>query len=132
MKLVFINFVGTNFKGINIYEFLFHYGDVKYVSGEDWDSYPADGNPQPPIEYVNAAYKFETDINFELIQDHESFDMDDCKDGVISMAWEDVKDLDVEVHKRMFFSYGEDKQSVEIKLYERDLYLEKIFEHETK
>ena len=131
MKLIYINFLGTNFRGINIYEFLYTYGDTKVVDGEDWDACPANGNPMPPIDYVDAAYKLETELTFELIQNHESFNMYDCMHGVIALAWEDDIDFDLNSSdSRLFFSYGESKENVENKIYQRDLYLEKIFENE--
>lgn len=133
MRLIYINFVGTNFLGVNIYEFLFTYGDLKDVTGEDWDSYPANGNPKPPVECIDAAYKVETDISLELIQDHEAFDMDDCRQGLIAMAWEDDKDWDSGMFDtRLFFRFGDNKETVNNKLYTRDIYLEKIYENEAK
>lgn len=132
MKLTYINFVGENYLGVKIYEFLFTTSELSKVDGEDWDSYPANGNPKPPIEYVDGVYRISCDINFELIQDHDSFDMSDCMQGVIALAWEDDKDFDMGYcDTRLFFSFGEQKQSVENKLYERDIHLEKIYENET-
>jgi hypothetical protein len=132
MKLIYINFVGQNYLKNRIYEFLFTSGNLSDIDGEDWDSYPANGNPKPPVDFVDAAYKITTDLNLELIQDHESFDMSDCMQGVIALAWEDDKDFDMGYSDtRLFFSFGENKQSVENKLYERDIHLEKIYENET-
>lgn len=131
MKLVFINYVGKDYLGTNIYEFLFYNGDTKHVDGINWDAYPADGNPQPPVDFIDAAYRLKTNLTFHLIQNHESFDMYDCKQGVIAMAWESDKDFDMEVYgSRLFFSYSEEHESVEDKLYERDMGLEKIFINE--
>lgn len=129
-KLIFINQVGRNFKGLNLYEFLFtNVSDVKLVSGDDWDSYPANGNPKPPIDYVTAAYKLETDIKLELIQNHEAFDMADCKAGVIAIGWESNEEYDVETYgERLFFSYGENLESIKTKFYKRDINLESTYE----
>jgi hypothetical protein len=127
MRLVFVNFVGSNFKGDNLYEFLFSSNDLNAVTGEDWDSYPANGSPRPPIEYVEQAYKLETEIVFELIQNHVSFDMSDCKQGIIAMAWEAEKDESSVYDKRLFFKFGETLDNVKSKLYENDLFIEKIY-----
>lgn len=133
MKLIFINFIGCNYLGVNIYEFLFANGDLTEVIGDDWDSYPANGNPRPPLDYINAAYKVETDLNLELIQNHDSFDMYDCKHGVIALAWEEDKDFEYNANDvRLFFSFGESEETVENKLYERDIHLQKIFNNEKK
>ena len=45
-RLVFVNELGPNFRGDNLYEFIF--SDNEDISGEDWESSPAGGNPQPP------------------------------------------------------------------------------------
>ena len=127
MKLIFINFVGSNFKGDNLYEFLFSSKDLNIVTGEDWDAYPANGNPRPPVDYVEEAYKLESEIEFELIQNHVSFDMSDCKQGIIAMAWETEKDESSVYDKRLFFKFGEPLESVKSKLYEKDLFIEKIY-----
>jgi hypothetical protein len=126
MKLVFVNFVGSNFRGDNLYEFLFSSEDLNIVTGEDWDSYPANGNPRPPIEFIEEAYKLETENVFELIQNHASFDMNDCKQGIIVMAWETEKDESI-YDKRLFFKFGETLENVKSKLYEKDLFIEKIY-----
>jgi hypothetical protein len=43
MRLIYVNELGPNYKGDNIYEFIF--SDVEEVWGEDWDSEPASGKP---------------------------------------------------------------------------------------
>ena len=54
MILVFINELGPNFKGDNIYEFIF--SDVDDVYGEEWDSEPANGKPSPPkVEFIKRV-----------------------------------------------------------------------------
>lgn len=130
MELIYVNFVGKNFKGLNIYEFLFTSQDITEVEGEDWDSYPAAGNPQSPVDYVETAYLLKTQMSFELIQNHESFDMADCVQGVIALCWENDKDDEDEIYeKRLFFTYGEPLESVNNKFYERDIHLEIIYEN---
>ena len=52
--LVYINGLGPNYKGDNIYEFIF--SDTLDVFGENWDSKPANGYPLPPdIEYIKKV-----------------------------------------------------------------------------
>jgi len=130
MHLIYINFVGINFRGMNIYEFLFTVSDIGVVLGEDWDAYPANGSPKPPKDYVDAAYKLETHMELDLIQNDESFDMADCMHGIIALAWENDKEYDNDNYlKRLFFSYGENVETVKDKIYERDIHLENIFEN---
>lgn len=129
MKLIYINLVGVNFRNLNIYEFIFTSSDVQDVEGEDWDSYPAAGNPMSPVDFAEGVYRLETEMTLELIQNHEAFDMYDCKQGIIALGWEDDKEEDI--YSRLFFVYGETIKSVEAKFYERDIQLEKIYENAT-
>ena len=58
MKLLFVNELGPNYKGQNIYEFIFG-ESVEELWGEDWDAVPAHGKPGPPeIEYVKYCRGF--------------------------------------------------------------------------
>ena len=47
----------------------------------------------------------------------------DAVDGVVALAWENMEGYDEYPDKRMFFSFGEDIDSVNDKLYERDMVL---------
>ena len=50
--LIYVNGLGPNYKGDNIYEFIF--GDTLEVFGENWESKPANGYPSPPdLEYIS-------------------------------------------------------------------------------
>jgi hypothetical protein len=125
MKLVYVNELGPNYKGDNIYEFIF--SDIDDVWGDDWDAQPANGNPSPPqIHFIKKVGVLRNvDINLHLIQDSDFFGMYDAKEGVISLAWEN-EDSDAilnEKFKRLVFHYGDSVKSVEDKLYERDIVL---------
>jgi hypothetical protein len=125
MILVYVNELGPNFKGDNIYEFIF--SDLDDVWGEDWDSEPASGKPLPPnINYIKKVGVLKnSNISLELIQESDYFGVIDAIDGVISLAWEksDSDDLVISKYKRLVFQYGETVEDVENKLYERDIVL---------
>ena len=60
MYLIFVNELGPNYKGENIYEFIFS-ENIDELWGEDWDSVPAHGKPGPPeTVYINkvGTYSF--------------------------------------------------------------------------
>ena len=49
--LIYINGMGPNYKGDNIYEFIF--SETLDVWGENWESKPSNGYPSPPdFEYI--------------------------------------------------------------------------------
>lgn len=134
--LVYVNGLGPNYKGDNLYEFIF--SDTLEVWGDEWDSKPANGNPSPPkISYIKKVGILKNNqINFDLIQNSDFFSLQDSIDGVIALAWEkdDEFELDTE-KKRLVFRFGEEEKIVTHKLYEQDIVLkfeEKILSNEIK
>ena len=125
MILVYVNELGPNYKGDNIYEFIF--SDVDDVWGDEWDAEPAAGKPSPPdINYIKKVGSLKnSEMELNLIQNSDFFGMYDAIDGVISLAWESSDSDDILIHKRkrLVFQYGESVESVENKLYERDIVL---------
>ena len=125
MILVYVNELGPNYKGDNIYEFIF--SDLDDVWGDDWDAEPASGKPSPPeINYIKKVGVLKnSEVQLELIQNSDYFGVYDAIDGVISLAWENSNSDEILVHKikRLVFQYGETVESVENKLYERDIVL---------
>lgn len=119
-KLIFVNGLGPNYKGDNIYEFIF--SDSLDVWGEYWESKPANQYPQPPeLKYVKRVGVLRnTDIKLELIQNSDFFSMTDAMDDVIALAWESED----ENKGRLVFRFGETEEQIKDKLYEKDLILE--------
>ena len=126
MYLIFINELGPNYRGDNIYEFIFT-DDITNVWGEMWESKPANGYPNPPdLEHIKKVGILKNDkISLSVIQKSDYFSMTDCMDDVISLGWENESDdIDFTLKKRLVFRFGETEQSVKNKLYERDIVLE--------
>lgn len=120
MNLVFINELGPNFRGDNIYEFIF--SDIDDVYGEDWDSETANGKPTPPhVEFIKRVGVLKnSEIELELIQNSDFFGMYDAVDGVIALGWEKPENYE---GKRLVFHFGDELETVENKLYEKDIVL---------
>ena len=124
-KLIYINGMGPNYKGDNIYEFIF--SETLEVWGDNWETKPANGYPTPPdVEYIKKVGVLTNgEINLDLVQDSDVFSMLDSMDGVLSVGWEkENNDIDFSVIKRLVFKFGETEQEVKDKLYERDIVLE--------
>jgi hypothetical protein len=121
MKLIYINEIGSDWEGNNIYEFLFSQSDLTNVDGDDWDAYPASGIPNPPgSNFVNKVGRLTTELKFHLIQNSDTFAVFDAVDGVIALAWENLLDYDEYPEKRLYFKFGDEIRIVEEKLYEKD------------
>jgi hypothetical protein len=124
-QLIYINGLGPNYRGDNIYEFIF--SDTLEVFGENWESKPANGYPSPPdIEYIKkVGTLINEDIEFDLVQDSDVFSVIDSMDGVLALGWEkENDDKDFSLIKRLVFQFGESEESVKNKLYERDIVLQ--------
>jgi hypothetical protein len=119
--LTYVNGLGPNYKGDNLYEFIF--SDSLDVWGEYWESKPSNGYPTPPeLQYVKKVGVLRnTDLKLELIQNSDFFCMIDAIDDVVALAWETEES---EGQKRMVFRFGSTEQEIKDKLYERDLILE--------
>ena len=125
MKLVFINELGPNFKGNFVYEFIFS-DELTEIWGEDWDSIPASSKPQPPeIEFIKKVGILSKEgIEFEIVQNSDYFSFTDAIDDVIALAWEKYnEENETSTEKRLVFRFGEIEDSVNDKLYSRDLIL---------
>lgn len=124
--LVFINGLGPNYKGDNMYEFIFS-EDKTDIWDESWEAKPSNGYPKPPeLDYIKKVGVLKnTSIELELIQNSDFFSFMDCMDGVIALGWEkESENTDFTVTKRLVFNFGETEQEVKNKLYERDVVLE--------
>lgn len=126
--LVFVNGLGSNYRGNKIYEFIF--SDNNEVWGDDWDTNPANGNPtSPEIEKIKRVGVLNReDIEMELIQNSDFFCMKDAVDNVIALAWESDRDIE----DRLVFHYGMTEEEVKDKLYEKDIILEFYKEFEKR
>jgi len=118
--LIFVNGLGPDYKGDNLYEFIF--SDQLEVWGERWESKPCSSYPLPPeLNYIKKVGVLKnTDIKLELIQNSDYFSMEDAIDDVVALAWENEN----EGGKRLVFRFGENESVIKDKLYERDLILE--------
>lgn len=123
--LIYINVVGKDWKGVNIYEFIFS-DTTEDIDGEDWDAIPASGRPLPPYEeYVKRVGRLTTDeYKLDVIQNSDSFSVWDSIDGVVALGWENMDDYDEYPEKRLAFHFGDKLEDVEAKLYAHDLILE--------
>ena len=119
--LIFVNGLGPNYKGDNIYEFIFS-NDLD-VWGDLWESKPSNGYPVPPeLKFIKKVGVLKnTDIKLELIQNSDFFCMIDSMDGIVALAWESEE---FEKQKRLVFRFGDSEQKIKDILYERDLILE--------
>jgi len=121
--LIYINFIGRDYKGNYIYEFIFS-DTTKDVDGDEWDTFPASGRPEPPHEeFIKSVGRLESELLLDVIQNSDTFAVWDAVDGVIALGWENINAYESYPDRRLSFRFGETKDEVEAKLYEKDLIL---------
>jgi hypothetical protein len=125
MHLIYVNEIGSDYKGQKQYEFVF--SESTEIDMEEWFDVPASStiiSKSPDVKYIDQVGLLrDTDVVFELIQNSDYFGVIDAVDGIIAMAWEKSNfDLDED---RMFFRFGETVETVEKKLLKRGLTLDK-------
>jgi hypothetical protein len=126
MFLIFVNELGPNYKGDNIYEFIFS-DSVEDIWGEYWESKPSNGYPLPPnIEFIKKVGVLKNDkISLSVIQKSDYFSMIDAMDDVVALSWENESEfVNFNLDKRLVFRFGDSEEIVKNKLYERDIILE--------
>ncbi len=121
LYLVYVEPVGLNSHDMFEYDFLFsETPDV--VWGEDWaEQCPlACDNMRPSDDMVSSIRRLATIIPFGLAQRNACFSMQDCIDGIIALAWEDMSDYEEYPEPiRLIFQFGEPFEKVEDKLARR-------------
>jgi hypothetical protein len=123
--LIYVNKLGQNYKGENLYEFIFS-DSLENMWGESWESKPANGYPSPPnIEFITKVGVLKNTLDLEVLQNSDIFSMIDGMDDVIALAWEkESENVNFDMKKRLVFRFGENIEIIKNKLYERDLVLE--------
>jgi hypothetical protein len=123
MNLIYVNEIGSDYKGQKQYEFIFSTSTELDI--EEWFVIPASAvstSKSPEIEYVDLVGLLKnTDLKLELVQDSDYFGVIDAVDGVVALAWEKF-DFDNEF-ERLTFKFGDTIESVSKKLKQREYQL---------
>lgn len=123
MNLIYVNEIGSDYKGQKQYEFIFSKSIELDI--EEWFVIPASSvlnSKSPDINYVDVVGLLkDTNLQLELIQNSDYFGVIDAVDGVISLAWEKF-DMESNI-ERLTFKFGESIDNVSKKLKQRGFQL---------
>jgi len=126
MYLIYINRIGTTFKGEHIFEFLFS-DSIEWEWDETWyeSSVMTDTRELSPDEsIIKMVGTLKTDeFNLELVQEDGVRDIYNAVEGIIALGWEKLEEEEEIPEKRRVFNFGDTKESIDEQLYEYDLAL---------
>jgi hypothetical protein len=118
LNLCFVNCVGLEEDGKYRYEFIFT-DNINDVWGENFEEKPAGLINDLMVDevYKTETHVVRTPIKFDLIQNCCCFGMQDCMDGIVALAYENIDDYDSYPDDgRLVFNFGETYSEVENKL----------------
>jgi len=123
MHLIYVNEIGSDYKGQKQYEFIF--SKSTEIDMDEWFIIPSSSSSlpkSPEVEYVDLIGLLKnTELHLELVQDSDYFGVIDAVDGVVAMAWEKF-DMNSDT-ERLTFKFGESLESVTKKLKQREYLL---------
>ena len=121
LYLIYVEKVGKNVYDMFEYDFIFsETPDV--VWADDWaEQCPsACDNLRPDNSMISEIKRLATIIPLKTASENSCFSMQDCVDGILSLAWEDISEYEEYPDPiRLNFSFGEKFSSVEDKLARR-------------
>lgn len=125
-KVVYIVHIGEDTDGKNIYHFLLS-RDMEEVFGEGWSEKPACNIPNSVLMIEDGMYEYvkemRADVTLDLAQENSCFSMQDCRDGIVCLASENIDYADEYPEHRIVIHFGEPIIEVERRLAARDLYM---------
>ena len=122
LYLCFVNYVGTEGDGYNIYEFIFT-DNPDECWGENFEYKPSSlvNGLFPNDEYITEVHQVKMKIKLALAQDNSCFGFQDVMDGILAIAYEDIDDCEEYPEDRLIFFYGDTYDEVERKLALRNI-----------
>lgn len=116
--LGFIRLIGEENDGYFRYEFIFT-DNIDEFWGDNFEYKPAGlvKDLIPSDEYITEIHIVKTKIKFDLVQNNMCFGMQDCMDGIVALAFENIDEYESYPEDgRLFFMFGESFDEVERKL----------------
>lgn len=123
LKVIYVLYVGKNSDEENIYHFLIT-TDSEKTWGEGWENKPAcvmrDLTPEDDMyEYIGEV---KTELVLDLAQTNCCFSMQDCRDGIIALASENLEQAEeYPENGRIVIHFGDLVDDVEKMLAKRDI-----------
>jgi len=124
--LVHINKIGETLGGESKYEFLFTDDTQTYWGEGGYEITPASiCKIKPDPKRITLTKILIIRMKLTLAQNQSCFSMQDCIDGIIPVAWEDIRNYEESPEEgRLIFKYGTNIDDLEYELSIRGLNFE--------
>ena len=126
--LLFVRLIGEENDGYYRYEFMFT-DNPDEAWGENWEYKPCClvNDIMPSDEYITEIHIVKTKIKFDLVQDNCCFGMQDCLDGIVAIAYENLDEAEEYPEPcRIVIHFGDLLSDVEKMLARRDIALTEV------
>ena len=127
IKVCYINYLGKNTDGLNVYQFMFT-DNPDDVFCDGWSEKPACNISNEVLIPEEDMYQYvaevRTDLVFDLAQDNCCFSMQDCRDNIVALASENLDSAeDYPDDGRIVIHFGDSFNYLEEMLEKRGLKL---------
>jgi hypothetical protein len=127
--VVYVRHIGTEIDGSNIYH-MYLSAKPDEVFAEGWGDIPACTVPRKLMDLDEDMYEHvaevKSDITLDLAQNCCCFSMQDSRDGIVALAYENLDNAEEYPEPRIIIHFGDDIESVEKMLSKRDIFLKYI------
>lgn len=124
-KVVYVSLIGKDASGLNIYN-IFVSQNTEDVFSEGWGEKPASNIKNDILMIDNDMFDYikeiRTDIILDLAQDNTCFSMQDARDNIVSLAYENIDEYEeYPENGRIVIHFGDMLSDVEKMLAKRDI-----------
>lgn len=130
LKVVYILHVGKGSDNMNIYHFMLS-EDTEETFAEGWSEKPSCNESRESLMIEDSMYsmikELRTDITLDLAQDNCCYSMQDCRDKIVALAYENLDEAEEYPEPcRIVIHFGDNIEDVEEMLAKRDMILKTI------
>lgn len=127
LKVVFILYIGKNSDDLNIYHFLLS-EDTEETFAEGWAEKPSCNEKLENLMIEDSMYRYikelKTEIKLDLAQNNCCYSMQDCRDNIIALAYENLDEAEEYPEPcRIVIHFGDKIDDVEAMFAKRDMRL---------
>lgn len=129
LHIVYCKYLGNDINGDNIYHFyLSDNPDETFAEG--WGESPACNVPDKLMDIDEEQYQYivelKSDIKLDIARNCCCFTMQDCRDNIIALAYENLDDAEEYPEPRIIIHFGDNIDEVEQLFAQRDIILKYV------